>query len=296
MKRILTVILVIVVYDLSVAEKYIPSSISYSILEGQHTYRISGLHPSKKDQEFKYADALTKSIEGCIEAKIDKDKDQLILVCKNELIDLEKEMNLLMGYGIFPGWDELVIRDKRSINYDAKIYCKVMETQLSETNTGIIMKHEINEDGSVGLFLHKGIWGSEFYDTLSEFTLRYTDQGYTLLDEIIEHVILINERLELLNNNYDTAKFDSVIVQYNKTSSGMLILTPFTDYCMCHSWYAMRLFTDNGEYIWEDPVSLCGFIKIIPYDMDNDGVEELIVFSSAHLNRRVLVYDDDTKK
>jgi len=269
----------------------LPSSIEHSITDDKHIYKISKLHWTSKPDSFRYEAEVARSVTGCVQSTIDRDKDQLILVCENELVDLETEMNKLMGWGLFPGWDELVTRDKRSPDYDPSLYTIALETTLTPHNNRGIVKHEIYPNGDVGLFMHE-LFFTTYEDSfeLSEYRLKYSDEGYELDDVPIMHTIDKESANGLFD--VDNALFDTISINYRESQVGYLRFNEYTEYCMCAKWYSMRLFTEDGEYIWEDPFSLCGGIQVIPYDFDNDGIEELIVFSCAHQYRRILVYDN----
>ena len=268
-----------------------PSSIDYSLEDDRHIYKISGLHWASRTDSFKYESDVAKYITGCISSRIDRESDQLILICENEIVDLETEMNKLMGWGLFPGWDELMTRDKRSPNYDPNLYAITLETTLTPHNNQGIVKHEIYPNGEIGLFMHELAFTTlEDSFELSEYRLKYSDEGFELDDEPITHTI-DKESAEGLFD-LDFANIDTISIHYGKSKMGYLRFNVFTEYCMCAKWYSMRLFTEEGEYIWEDPFSLCGGIQVIPHDFDNDGIEELIVFSCAHQYRRILIYDD----
>lgn len=291
-----TIMLILAILASYPSKQYIPSSIKYSVQNDNHVYIISGIHPSKKNETFRYEEHLAKNITGCIEARVSVDNDQLTLICGNRLIDLKAEMNKLIGYGWFAGWDELVTRDKRSKNYDSSIYRKVMEKDIKGPNVRVIVKHEIYPDGSIGLFFNSGIWGEQIqkgFGTLSEYKLIKSDNEYKLLPEVKEYEYSLDDIQDLMSSYNNPSTRDSIEIQFKESRKGTLILNIFTEYCMCYKWYALRLFIETGEFIWEDPSTLCGGIKIIPHDMDNDKIEEIIIYSSAHEDRRIIVYDND---
>jgi hypothetical protein len=63
-----------------------------------------------------------------------------------------------------------------------------------------------------------------------------------------------------------------------------------TALCMCHDRFAMRVYNDQDEYVWENQTDLRGTCHLLAADLNQDGQDEIVVYQGDHGHSELLVF------
>ncbi len=74
----------------------------------------------------------------------------------------------------------------------------------------------------------------------------------------------------------------NLTIRYAVNKTGTLRFNPSTGFCKCHNRFAMRIYGEGNQWIWENMDDTYARCKVALRDSDNDGVDEIMIIRDNH--------------
>ncbi|MCK5706875.1 MAG: hypothetical protein KAI43_04420 [Candidatus Aureabacteria bacterium] len=284
--------------------KYIPKSLKIERLpDNKYKYTINGLVRGKHDTDEYYSkrisnvylgsnhpkknmgDTITMKEEYEIhtedvcpfeDVKIDLDADKIEFINTYGIVHFKNSLELINELGgLFPTWEEMVIRDSKSSDFKKDLYGLVLKENLKFNNRMRM--------GSLKIIKSKRSWGKKAKITF--FHELYSGQ-YDVYEMIVSkkgNEIAFELKMKESNINEvnvkERKKEDKQNIKYEKGKEGYL---NFNEASGDHGITAMRIFNKSDKYIWEDVENIFGSYHPVVIDIDRDGIDEIVVIIGDH--------------
>ncbi len=274
----------------------LPSAVSHSVLpSGIHKYVVRGLdfrdRVGRSNATLEWI--FREEIPNCLEVAFHVANNSVSIGTSQE-IDLPRTIDRLSRGGrIVPTWRELCIRDTRSDAFNPKLYELVYEKAIDFPHT-VSGDLRLSEPGflkvagqgksRVNFLLYS--WTIENGRTfLVEYSLRYNDNTY-VLETLGERIPVAWD--EIKKERHKTPEIAAL--RYATRRAGTVRFNKAGWHCQCCPQYAMRVFDDQENFIWEDVSNVFGRYYPVVVDFQGDGVDEIVVYREEHHDASILVY------
>jgi hypothetical protein len=266
----------------------LPGGISHRELpNGQHEYVIQGIYVTKSLKDtLKYAPDYQKDeVPGCVSMEIDAQAETMKFVTEKKIGNLRELIDALAeSGGCVPTWDELCMRGKRSAALEKDLYVVAFEKKLDFPGGLAVSSMEKLPEGGIKATCYSR--SGDLKTNQAVYVVTYEDGTYTVSQSGKV------ERIEWPDHSVMSRKPEAEhAINYGKGDAGSLKFNPSTAYCMCHSRYAMRLFDETGEYVWENQDNVYGNHYPVVYDFQNDGIDEIVIFREDHSDESLLIFE-----
>jgi hypothetical protein len=266
----------------------LPKGISCTQLpDGHYQYLIKGIYAWKSlEDTLKYCPEYQKDeIPGCIDMEIDVGARTMKFVTEKKIGKLRELIDRLAGSGgCVPTWTELQMRDRQSTDYSGDLYRIAFEKKIDFPGALAVSSMERLPEGGIKVTCYSK--SGDLKTNQAVYVLVYKDRQYTLRQ--VGKV----ERIEWPDHSVMSREPESEhVLKYDKGSGGTLKFNPSTAYCMCHSRYAMRVFDESGEFIWDNQDKMYGDYYPLVFDFQNDGIDEIIIFREDHGEESLLIFE-----
>ncbi len=275
----------------------LPSAVSHSVLpSGIHKYVIHGLdfrdRVGRSNATLEWI--FREEIPNCLEVTVHVANNS-VSIATSQAIDLPRTIDRLTRVGrAMPTWRELCIRDKRSDAFNPKLYELVYEKAAidfprSESgHVALSMQGFLKVAGQgksrVNFLLYS--WTIENGNTfLVENSLRYNDKTY-YLETVGERIPVTWDEVERERHKAP----EIAALRYATGRAGTVRFNKAGWHCQCCPQYAMRVFDDQENFIWEDVSNVFGRYYPMVVDFRGDGVDDIVVFREEHGMPSILVY------
>jgi hypothetical protein len=291
-----------------------PSAITHRLLpSGEHEYQIHGIYAASWDNTPKETDFLKTAISDCIVVSLDLTNRIMAFRTRSALTNLQQQVDTLAWWGGTPSWEELKLRDRRSVtSFDAALYQTVLKTPLpwSGDPEEPRLLSVTNSGSNLLLTFHRRspLRGRTF---LVDYLLTWTNATYMIRQQgkpqwiswrkieprIREDWTPWHKALMIRQQGKpqwiswrkieprireDWTPWHKALVNYAPGRSGHAILTWATGVCFCHSRYTLRILDADGECVWEDQEGVVGTCSLTAADLTNDGIDEVVVCTHKH--------------
>jgi hypothetical protein len=184
-----------------------------------------------------------------------------------------------------PYWEELIIRDKKSTAFSQHLYGLAYKGRPSIQPAGLLSLGK-GKNGKTVLTLFSLDIDANDRSFVADYTLRLTHGGYSLKATGNERWLHV-EDVDTLRSDFPP----SAPLCYEKGLTGFARLNPTTPWCMAHSCFALRVFDQEGKYVWEDQHYLHGDLAHpVSADVDGDGIDEIVVLQDDHGRADLFVF------
>lgn len=264
----------------------LPSSIVYEKQGDRCIYTISGVSIAEGLSERYVSQHLERACSiypGGLELFLDEANGTIKIIGSDELFDLPDFVGWLsINLGALPYWDELVIRDLKSSDYVPDIYNIVFHDTLTSPDCRGQLFHsfEFDSKGQYCLRMFENSFSKEEYSVL-EYRLNYWNGRYSLSKNCEK----IPTSVEELGNITMANRFnwsDSLLVNYAANDTGYLKFNRWMNHCIGGDKYAMRIFTADGKFIWENMDTIQLAFWPLVYDLTADGIDEILIVEPGH--------------
>jgi hypothetical protein len=280
----------------------LPSVISHRDLGGGVSEYVISAVNFKQDERWDKTgvEDLKKFTPNADEISADVAGKTLTIRGKLAIADLRKGIDVQARYGtnFMPHWEELLIRDQRSKKFDAKklkLLAKVdfsfpKEAPDDHDSLGFL-KRLPSDPGSVVMRMFS-CEVSKNDDTFTmDFKLSQKDGAFAF-NPITEKKWIkwddFETETEVERENWNSTR--QVRVRSDEQQQLVARLNQLSSYCKCHSRYSLRVFDEQNQFVWEDTENVYGYVIPMSADINQDGADEIIVFSEDHGKTRLLIF------
>ena len=288
MKRTISILNIILVAGVGLCQT-LPSSVKHKILQsGEHEYLIEGAYFKDPRTAELLAKFYTKTMPVFTSFNVNTTNNTIDFVTKSTVTNLQEICNYnAREGGMFPYWVELEIRDKRSKEFNQDLYSLAFKTNLVwlEQNRATLLIAATNHPPTINLSFASPTISKDNRTFLVDYKLSY-DSGQYKIARTTDKKWVEHKHGDFQKHKWSKPPFYITLPENTK---GHVSLNKTTALCRCHSRYAIRIFDDKGGCIWEDQNHIQGFYRLIVSDLDNDGIEEIIVYQYDHGNPSMLI-------
>lgn len=194
---------------------------------------------------------------------------------------------------------EKIISQRISVNYDSSLYNKVLDEKINFPIRGgcKVYRYEIISNGKLKIILSSFMLNNKLLKE-KHIGRQYTSNEYVsytngnFLTEFEDNTN--DEKYEIDTDSTKISPERSAsILKYSKDKQGYLFFSSYTSLCDAYEKYNMRILDSTFNVIWENETDIYGVYYPIVFDFQNDGIDEIVVFTEEHGRASIKVYSNN---
>jgi hypothetical protein len=270
-----------------------PSAVSSRTLpEGTLEYVIRNAVLRPDEDHTRYVENFKERTPNADEVLFDATNRGVIVRGNLSPEDLRKGVDIMAKAAKFmPYWEELLTRDMKSARFDPKLYQLVYVDSAPFRGERLeapgLLRAVARKDGRVEFSLHNTIWtvDDRGKNDVIDYELAWHNEA-----PVVRQVSEKTSREWKHIKPPKTGPKRSVGLRFGLGSSGTARLNKHSCYCMALSRHALRVFDKSHQYVWEDTTHLFGHVFPLAPDLDQDGVDEVVIFEEEHGRVHLFVF------